>query len=185
MEWRCLVCLGFVVWHCGLCKKCSEGTPEDQRRLHALGRRLRVIKHEPDLLDERGQTPLLRLGDLKLSHVFTVNKKKPWLIGHAEFSEEYHEQRRLRETSSGPGDNFVDFHPGSRRLSPFQTDLLKQVAATKFAFRTPRERMQLYAALNGAAAAEEAHSNASNTYFEGGEQIYEPNATMAYAKKCC
>ena len=35
-----------------------------------------------------------------LGQVYSVNSKKPWLVGRADFSDEYHEQRRLQQGSS-------------------------------------------------------------------------------------
>lgn len=165
-----------------------------RRLLEEIHRRLEVVPHEPEVLDQRGLTPLLQIGNLKLKHVFTVDKAQPWLIGHAEFSEEYHERRRLQERQEN-ADGIVDveetgFREGSRRLSIMQTALVKQVAETPFVFTIPQDRVRLFAALNAAAIPEAAWTNASNTFWDagglvhvadyhnGGKMIYTHNLTM-------
>lgn len=92
MKGLCLVLL-LTLWPGGLC----TDERDEKRRLRGTGRRIRILEHEPELLDLRDQTPLLQLGGLKLKQVVTINREKPWLLGTAHFSEEYHERRRLLE----------------------------------------------------------------------------------------
>jgi len=165
-------------------------SPEEktrERKLHALARHIRVVKHDPELLDEMEQTPVLELGGLVLRHVFIVNKDKPWLVGHSEFSDEYHKRRRrLREDSADADSAKTEsegFVAGSRHLSEIQTELLKEVAKTPFSFRTPRDRIRLFTVLNGAVLPDAAFSNASTNYWEAGGQVHnDPLTKMMFAK---
>jgi len=171
-----------LLWPAGLCEEHAGEQAkerEQRRRLERLARHLEVVEHEPELLDEQGKTPLLQIGKLKLRHVLTVNREKPWLIGHAQFSEEYHERRRLQESADGD-DAEGTLRLGSRRLDGIQTEHLQQVAATPFIFTIPRDRIRLFAALNAAAAPEAAWTNASLNYWQAGGKVHQDPGAMLY-----
>jgi len=178
-----LLWLPLLLWHGGLCTDDGDAKPDgekEQRRLGELRRHLRIVAHAPELLDEQGVTPILQLGALKLRHVFTVNRAMPGLLGHAEFSEDYYERRRRLDSESAGMDGERAFHPGSRRLSGIQTELLSKAAATPYKFTTPRDRVRLFAVLNGAALPEAAYTNASRNYWGASGQVHEDPGHMAF-----
>jgi hypothetical protein len=155
-----------------------------KKHLDAFGRRLEVVEHEPELLDEREKTPIIRFGDWHLRHVFTFNPEKPWLIGHAKFTDEYHEKRRrLRATEDGEADS-VYIDSGSRRLSDAQTEMLKEAAGTtKMYYVTPRERVRFMAVLNGAMLPDESYTNASLNFEDAGGQIHGERSDDPFFKR--
>lgn len=162
----------------------EDGESRKTRRLRGdLSRHFRILEHEPELLDERGLTPLLQVSGLKLRQVITMDKEKPWLIGHAHFSEAYHERRRLQESDLDSSDMDSGIRYGSRRLaSEIQTEMLQNVAATPFIFTTPRDRIRLFAVMNGAALPEAFYTNTSLNYWAAAGKVHDWESAQAPGK---
>lgn len=176
--------LSLILWVGGLCEDYVDDVLQ-QRRLKEFARHIQILEQEPDLLDEQGHTPILQLGELQLRHVFTVNRERPWLLAHAEFSEEYHARRRLRDKDGADRDGQRDkprIVEGSRRLAGIESDLLTEITATPFVFRTPRDRVRLFAALHGAALPEAAYTNASLNYWGAGGKVHSGYGQMMFTK---
>lgn len=177
-----------VLWWASCGFHAEELNPEDtddeaalRRRLKEWERQIKVNDHLPELLDERRLTPLPEISGLELRHVVTVNKANPRHVGHARFTPEYHERRRLREGTSA--ESVVKRFARGRRLSAIQSDLIKSVAQTPFEFFTPRDRVRVFTVLNGAALPEEAYTNASINYWAAGGLVHQnPNEKMLYTK---
>mmetsp|Transcript_3265 Transcript_3265/g.5920 ORF Transcript_3265/g.5920 Transcript_3265/m.5920 type:complete len:899 (-) Transcript_3265:81-2777(-) len=178
MVWLPLRCLVWWSLNFILCQCTSRKTESDPRRLRgsrkfsAFERRLKVVSTDPDWVDARRLSPLLGLGNFKLKSVLAVDKQRPWILSHTEYSDQFHERRRLLEADHAENDVHEVVRRLSRRLSDsgeaaldawaldfIQSEDFKEAIKAAFAFRTPRERLRVMAVLNAAALPEAALTN--------------------------
>lgn len=174
-----LCCLILELCPCG-----SEETESKPRRLRGstkyteFERRLKVVSTEPAWVDAKGIYPLLGLGNFQLKNVLAIDKERPWLLSHTEYSDEFHARRRLLDTDSVDNDIAEVRNRLSRRLQSTQNDGFpdtwaldfiqsedfKEAISAAFAFRTPRERLRVMAVLSAAALPEAAVTNTTHNF---------------------